>query len=224
MSVNQRISELRKDKKLSQEQLANLCGVTKQAISDIERGKSAPGFAIVQGILSSISDLNPAWFILGQGEMYVGTANPSYTIVENPYTPYNTTAVGVPLYGDLLATGGIAELFMDTPEVPTQYISVPGFNDCDGAIPVIGNSMAPRINSGDIVLCKKEAQPYLFLYGEIYLVITRSYRTIKYVRRGTSATTIILASHDSASYEPVEIEVSELLHLYRVRGIINKTS
>ena len=44
MTINERLYNLRKDKKISQEELANVLGVSRQTISKWETGESTPDF------------------------------------------------------------------------------------------------------------------------------------------------------------------------------------
>ena len=49
-TYSNRIRELRKNKSLSQEQLADKLGVTKQAISQLERGTRKPSMAMLESL------------------------------------------------------------------------------------------------------------------------------------------------------------------------------
>jgi len=214
-----------KVKNLSQTSFAMAIGMTKQSMSSIISGETHPRFEIIGNILSVYADVNPDWLLLGKGDMYRISDGKTNTHIQEEAAPYITKqSQGIPLYGDLVATGGAHPLFIEGAETITQHIIIPGFEDCDGALVVTGSSMTPRIHSGDIILCKKQQLGTAIMFGEIYLVITSELRTVKYIRRATKDDHIQLVPHNTADFDPVEVPLSEVLHLYRVRGYVSRAS
>ncbi|MFB8424958.1 helix-turn-helix transcriptional regulator [Priestia megaterium] len=61
MNVNNRIKELRKGKKLSQEDLANVCEVSRQTINAVEKSKYDPSlelaFRLAENLGVSVNEL-----------------------------------------------------------------------------------------------------------------------------------------------------------------------
>jgi phage repressor protein C with HTH and peptisase S24 domain len=214
--ISEKIRGLMKANKLNDSQLAELSGFSRTYINGVRNGaKEAP--------LELLMTLKKSFGVSIDDMVFDDAPYKSVesNIVEEPTPKYEHK--GLPYYGDIVATGGTSKLFTDSAEYPTSYILAPGFEDCDGALSITGESMSPKIRHGDIVLCKREEKPYLFLFGEIYLVITRSYRTIKYVRRSDLADHIKLCS-ENPDHDPIEIALIEVLHLYRIRGTLSRFS
>ncbi len=63
-----RVKSLRKERKITQGDLAQAIGITQGFISDIERGKTTPGSDILLS-LSRYFEVNPNWLLKGEGEM-----------------------------------------------------------------------------------------------------------------------------------------------------------
>ena len=139
-----------------------------------------------------------------------------------------TSSKPVP-YFELDVSAGNIEMFSDTPEVPTQSISIPGFDDCDMALPIFGNSMYPTFESGVIIMCKKLKDKSIIQYGESYLIITSEQRMVKRIQKGDRRD-LVLAVSDNESvngegirkYESFEIPRDKILHLYIVKGSIRR--
>lgn len=129
--------------------------------------------------------------------------------------------VVIPYYEiDVMAGGG--QLFSDQSETPTMYISFPGFNDCDFACRVSGDSMEDKIHAGDIIACKEISDRNIFAFGDDHLIITNEHRFIKTLRKGTLRGEIILRSYNK-EYDDIDIKIDDIKKLYLIKGIIKKT-
>ncbi len=67
--LNQRIKEVRKNLKLSQEEFGNRLGVTRGAITNIEYNKIEPKPLFVELICNTFN-VNEHWLKTGEGEMF----------------------------------------------------------------------------------------------------------------------------------------------------------
>ncbi|MCP5054884.1 MAG: helix-turn-helix transcriptional regulator [bacterium] len=67
--VGQRIRRLRSTLNLSQKQLAAKINAAPSNLSEIEAGKSKPGFNVLMRLISTF-DVNANWLLLGRGEMF----------------------------------------------------------------------------------------------------------------------------------------------------------
>lgn len=128
----------------------------------------------------------------------------------------------VPVY-DVDATAGNVTIFNeDRTEYVKSYVSVPAFADCDMFITISGNSMYPKFCSGEMVALKKIEDLDVIAMGEAYIVVTKEQRLLKYIRKGSGKGMIKLCS-EHPEYEPFEIPIKKVLHLYIVKGKITKT-
>jgi len=129
----------------------------------------------------------------------------------------------IPLY-DLIATGGIVSVFQDEGTTPADYFSLPGLPPVDGAVYVRGDSMAPLIKSGDIVVYKKVTlSEDNIMWGQIYLLSYTydqdSYTCVKYLRRSGRPGYIRMTS-ESPNFDPQEIPSSSITALALVKASI----
>lgn len=131
--------------------------------------------------------------------------------VHEPQIPYYNVDV----------TASAFPVFADEREEPEYFISIPAFKDCDFAVPIYGDSMYPKIKNGHIVAVKEVKNKAVILYGEIYLVITEDYRTVKYIRKHPADVSKVLLCSENPSFDDVEIPVDSILRLFKVRGQIS---
>lgn len=68
-SSGERVILFRKDKKLSQQELADIIGVSRGYIGDIERNRSEPSSNFLT-LLASKLNISVDWLLTGEGEMY----------------------------------------------------------------------------------------------------------------------------------------------------------
>ena len=112
--------------------------------------------------------------------------------------------------------------FTEKNELEHLAMQVPTFEDCRLAVNVYGNSMAPGIKSGDIVLMAEWHERYIE-WGNIYLVVTRSgHRVIKRLYRSDDEQCIECRSDNSEASPPFKVDKDDILHLYLVKGHISR--
>ena len=110
--------------------------------------------------------------------------------------------------------------FPDAPDETAQAMVLPGFDDCTMAVNAWGDSMAPLISSGQIVLLKEWTERFID-WGRIYLVVTRSgHRAIKRLHPGSDAAHIECRSENAEANPPFEVELADVVRLYIVKGWI----
>ena len=73
-SSGERVIMFRKDKKLSQQELADAIGVSRGYIGDIERNRSEPSSNFLT-LLASKLGVSVDWLLTGEGDMYRQTNN-----------------------------------------------------------------------------------------------------------------------------------------------------
>lgn len=154
----------------------------------------------------------------------IGSAYPEVEFIFNKGLAIDKKDNGsktIPYYDIEVSAGPIA-FYKDYPELPHTALEIPFVSDVDLAMPVYGDSMFPRIKSGDIVLLKKIKDPDVILFGEVYLVITNDYRTIKYIRKHEDEDKVILVSENDR-FDPVVIKKESILHLFLYKGKFEKS-
>lgn len=92
--MNNRIKEIRKKEKLSQQRFADKLGIARGNIAAYEVGKNAPSDAVIALICTKFN-VNEDWLRTGQGDMYDipldDTAIAASNILENEDVPFYDT-------------------------------------------------------------------------------------------------------------------------------------
>lgn len=70
IEVGGRLKEIRRALDLSQKEFAAALDISASYLSEIESGKTKPGFNFIDLIYKKY-DINPGWFVEGEGEMFV---------------------------------------------------------------------------------------------------------------------------------------------------------
>lgn len=133
----------------------------------------------------------------------------------------------VPVYPHI-ATAGKVALFKDFRDSDSEgYITVPNMPKCDGAIPIIGDSMYPLLKSGDLV-CYKIKDVNDIMFGEMYIIDWLDgrgddYLTVKYVAKGSSKDQLKLISYNK-HHDDIEISKERIRQLALVKLTIRFNS
>lgn len=97
---------------------------------------------------------------------------------------------------------------------------VPLFRDADFLIPVKGNSMWPKYNSGDIVACKKLEVDTFFQWNKVYVLDTEQGALIKRIKKATQPDHLLIVS-ENKEYEAFELHTSKIRSVAMVLGRIS---
>ena len=80
--------------------------------------------------------------------------------------------------------------------------------------------MMPRIVNGGYVAIRKISDMRNIFWGQIYVVDLPEFRMVKYLRRHTDPSMVILHS-DNPAYDDMDVARSDIRSLYVVEAIIN---
>lgn len=156
--------------------------------------------------------VNKDWLETGTGDKYIG----------EPLNGKETMQpmLGVPFY-DVEFALGYDEMYNDTPNVPTKFISIPGYEKADFWCRASGDSMKPLISNGDIIALKVIPDWTEFLpMNEIYAIMTKNdLRTVKVIRRGFDNEHFTLHAIND-EYEDQEINKAAITKVFKVLGAL----
>ena len=189
-------------------QFANKLGVKPQTISTwIARDSMDKAL-----IFAKCENISPSWLMSGEGEM-LNTPSASA-----PKEKKGALTQTVQYFPEVEATGGHMDLYEDRKENSVS-LEIPKSFDCDYALNLAGDSMAPLYNPGCIILIKRWTERFIE-YGRVYLIVTKmGNRMVKYIRPASDEAYIICASENPA-YPPFEVAREDILALYAVKGCI----
>lgn len=171
--------------------------------------------------ISESLGVNLSWLLNGDGETYSeeGEKLLSKTRISSSVKRSSLDmGVMVPFY-DVEFALGYDEMYNDTPNVPTKYISIPGYEKADFWCRASGDSMKPVINNGDIIALKTVNDWQSFLpMNEVYAIMTTNdLRTVKVVRRGLDDAHFTLHAYNE-EFEDQEIPKSAITKVFKVLG------
>lgn len=126
---------------------------------------------------------------------------------------------GIPLINsDILEETEENILAKITEHHPVRY-NVPLFADADFLMPIKGNSMSPKYNSGDLVACKRVPLNTFFQWNKVYVLGTIQGSLIKRVKKSELKDHIKIIS-ENTEYDPIDIPRTEIKSLSIVIGHI----
>ncbi len=145
-----------------------------------------------------------------------------YTIKPLEYIEQTTDGKAIAVYDETEVYGTANPVLSDHITMkPKAFVTIPMFSSGDAALQVKGHSMKGYINHGDWIVVKRIVNKEAIIYGEPYLVVTKSdqLKTVKFVKQGDSKDTLWLCPYNIEQFEPQEIEKSEVLEMYSVVGL-----
>lgn len=206
-------------------------GISKRefySIIGVSRGTLESKTGITEDVLAKFiaayPDVSIQWLMTGEGPIM---QEKEQKVISNRLFPLKTDRVidsqEIPLY-DFDASAGLVAIFNSLHVEATDYLRIPNLPPVDGAIYVRGESMAPLLKSGDIVMYKKkELSIDSILWGEIYLLSFVSdgdtYTAVKYIRKSDRTDSVCLASFNP-SFAPMDIPMSSVTALALVKATL----
>lgn len=170
--------------------------------------------------ISESLGVNLSWLLNGEGGTYSEEGEKMLATIKrsSPKRQESAKAIMVPFY-DVDFALGYDEMYNDTPNVPTRFISIPGYEKADFWCRASGDSMKPIINNGDIIALKAVEDWQSFLpMNEVYAIMTTNdLRTVKVVRRGSDEAHFTLHAYNE-EFEDQEIPKSAITKVFKVLG------
>lgn len=175
--------------------------------------RRSPGADKLQRILDAYPELSRDWLLTGEGDMLNVSDGVSGDVIN--YTD------GIPYY-DYEFSAGFDSLADDSAsERPVCLINAPWLSRATLCCRAYGDSMRPEINSGDILALRRVEDFRFIPYGEVYgIITTEGLHTVKRVRRSRLGDDYLLLVPTNPDYDPQDIPISTIMHLYRVIGTI----
>lgn len=176
MHTGERLKEIRKEKKLSQGQLAKLCGLAQSTIADLERNRNTGSSKIA--VIAKTLGVNALWLSEGKGNKYESA--PSLVVAS--FHKSNDDFVTINQFDEVGASMGVGVLLAEQPgqitswNVTKEWLAknIPA-NTGSSNLSIItgfGDSMKGMFNPGDpivvdtgVTACKHDGV-YFFRVGD----------------------------------------------------------
>jgi len=196
----------------TQKVFASIIGTTQPTIANWIAQNQIPSGGVAK-ICRAIPEVSFEW-LTGKEEM------PRRGYQETNYNNGETPLMGEPFYSHMPASAG--QLDMGDEDITVERISIPGLR-VSAYFPVVGNSMDPTIQSGDIVGIRKLDDIGRIRPNDIYLIFTReNERMLKRIRSINGQSPYITLHSDNPSYEPFQVMKEQIAGVYKVVCIIRR--
>lgn len=205
MGIKERFIKYLKTKSVGQTAFEESSGLSRGTISQ----KSGLSANSIEKIAFACPDLNLDWLITGNGSMLKhDTPIQSSAISEEPKKG------SIPYYDNLPVSAGQQDLASSgNNEVPSGWINIPGVS-AEGLFPVVGCSMKPEINPGDVVGLSAVNRWDIVDPDKIYMIVTNDDRMIKHLATDDDDREILWCI--SPNYNKFSIRKEEIKFIYRV--------
>lgn len=154
----------------------------------IKKGNNGISKELATLITNKYPEIDKLWLLTGEGNMFVSNTPQQ----EGPVNSHLVPTTRIPFYERDMFTVAKNYSMISV----SSYFEMPAISSCDFAIKMCGSAMAPVIDNG-ATLFLKDVDKSMILYGEIYLVLTRSYAAVRYVDvEGSDTIKLIPANKD----------------------------
>lgn len=201
--LNQAVEYLRSiGQSHNQQDIADRIGMRKENLSRAING--APRYftsGFLKRFAAAYSDyINEEWLLTGEGEV----AAPDKTM--RPH--FEAKACAGFMYG---VAGG---------EVGTMRPHIYGMRDYDFTIEAEGNSMLPRIESGDLLVCRKSEDRANPPIGKICVVDGKDGAVVKVIVSADNVAGVITLHSLNPAYDDYNVPFSDILGIAEVVGLV----
>ena len=203
---------------LSQRGLAKMLKLDPSNLSKVMTGKLPFTEGLVNRIVADLGVSKP-WLKSGVGLPFEKESM-ARDITLHGGPGLMMTGAGVPVYDiDVTAgCGNLERIFSETR--PVGMMNIPELPADTHVVKVRGDSMSPRITNGGYVAIRHIRDPRNIFWGQMYVVQLEEYRMVKYVRRHTDPSMVILHS-DNPAYDDMDVARADICALYIVEAVLN---
>ncbi|WP_345081645.1 S24 family peptidase [Nemorincola caseinilytica] len=225
-SILERINKIAEHEKVTISSIETRINASKGVLSRSLRTGTDISSKWLTAIVENYPLYNAEWLLTGRGEM-LRDAGDRFTVkqISKLRADRDKDVQRIPLY-PMAASAGIFEIIASEQHlksIPIEYIHIPRMPECDGAVPITGDSMYPLIKSGDIVLFKEVHDKTNIIWGEMYLAAIKhrgdSFFFSKYIQKAEREGYARFVSANS-HHQPVEFPIDSIRALAIIKATI----
>lgn len=211
----------------NQEGVGKLLGYSnKSSFSQVMNGKVNLPTDFIERLCALNSSINKEWIKNGIGNLLENNTNANIDYNEENNTKFlNEFFSGSDVKNQILSLispENIIEYNSGNKEIAatnaTKFL-IPTFKGSDYLITVVGDSMYPKYNNGDIVACKHLSLNTFFQWNKVYVINTEQGILIKRICKSDHDDFVTIVS-DNKEYDSFELPKSKLLSVGIVMGVI----
>lgn len=200
--IKKRILSLLSDKDLNVNRASAVLDIPQRTLNRQLNEGGNVSMELICAINKHFPEVSMEWILNGNGSMYRSDSN-TMDYIQN-ISPY---------YDSITVSAGVRDTINDDCELSDSFISIPGMK-ADFFFPVVGTSMQPEINPGDIIGVNRINSFTTFESKKVYMIITRDARMIKYCSADNNDKDVVLCT--SPNYPSFTIRKDEIIAMYSV--------
>lgn len=217
MSTVKRVKEYIDFKGITNQKLEKEIGYSNGAFATQLKANKSIGSDKLENILTKFTDINPEWLLTGEGNML---REPKDRLIAETTDTFNfktSDEVSLPML-PIHAAAGVFTGDVQVMEYECERYVVPMFREATFLIPVLGDSMYPTYNNGDVIACRKLDSWSFFQFGKVYVIYTSQGVLVKRIREGSTEQCILIISDNKTEYPSFELDKKEILGVALVIG------
>lgn len=217
--VGARLRRLREQLQLPQTHAANLLGISRQALSQLERGQALPALETLCKA-RQVYRTTYAYLLDGRHEVAGTTPVPAVAVtVSENHTP---NIVLVPVRAQAgYAAGRLQPDYLA--EFPAFHLPGGQYRNASyRAFEVAGSSMAPTLSNGDIVVCTLVSNWEHLWPDELYVFVLADDVLVKRLQTLAEDRGQLLLKSDNPQYSPIAFPTEDLAEVWRVTARITQ--
>ncbi|MGM9802756.1 MAG: S24 family peptidase [Muribaculaceae bacterium] len=222
---DERISRVRyliEELGLKNRDFAERIGVDNSNLSKYLKGKLPINDSFVNRMVVSLG-VSKQWVMQGTDIPFPKESNIPVASVA-PGDALQSTPQGTPVYDIDVTAGAMPRSLLFANEQIIGSINLPDvISSSCRVVRVSGDSMAPVIHNGDYVALRELSNMQQIFWGQIYVVLLDDYRLIKFLRRHSDPSKVILRSANP-NYDDMEVDRSDIHELMLVQHILHLDS
>lgn len=219
-TINERVRYLIARMRKTQQQFATLIGIDGPNLSRILNGRTPFSDAMINRIVVNLG-VSKEWLVNGTDVPFPKNMVREIEVYDNvPTARLSRQADGTPVYDVDVTAGFDSWSSMFTDDRIIGYLNLPQLNPDNVIVPVVGESMAPKIPDGALISIRPLKADAPIFWGQTYLVFLEDYRMVKVLRKHHDDNKVILHSYNP-DYDDMEVNRSSIKSLFMVDAIIN---
>lgn len=215
MNFGERLRLARNAKRLNQTQLGKIAGITQSYVSELESLEEAPPKTDLSKIADAL-EISENYLRYGHTSN-LGESMPVGAWDDNTDLP--SDMVAIPFYKEVeLSAGGGSSCIIEQDNDRKLWFAK-SFLDRKGAnysetvcLPIVGDSMSPRFESGGVVLVDKGNKR--IIDGDTYAINYQDHLFFKRINRLTGTTVLLIS--ENPEYTTIEANLSDISIIGRV--------
>lgn len=199
--IKRRILSILSDKALNVNRASEVLDIPQRTLNRQLNEGGNISMELICAINKYFPEVSIEWIFNGNGNMY---RNECDTMDFENVSPF---------YKSLTVSAGVRDVINDDCELSEKFVSIPGMK-ADFFFPVVGTSMQPEINPGDIIGVNRIDSFSKFDEDKVYMIITRDTRMIKHCSTGKNNKDEVICT--SPNYPPFTLKKEEIIAMYCV--------